>query len=239
MHMSVGQVTALNLVSLSSRAVDVYKAAATAYAFATVYSSTVSGSNAFNLTSYIDRGLSTALNAGDADLLGRTIALSASSFASSINCTIAPPQVDLSDTSTSTMNNNATVSLTNDCPRLPSINNNSIVRRSTAMHAEPTPTSPTTASPTRAVAAWTPTGASWERATARAFTSWPICAHWAPRAPDTANVYSTSVPTERKRWSPKRSCPLRPLPLVHLPARLSTLSLPIKGQPPLATRSRQ
>ena len=83
------QISALNLVALSSRAVDVYKAAATVYASATV----VSGPSAFNLTSYIDRGLSTALNAGDADLLGRTIALSASSFASSINCTAALPQV--------------------------------------------------------------------------------------------------------------------------------------------------
>ena len=85
----VYQVSASNLVALSSRAVDVYKAAATAYASATV----VSSSNTFNLTSYINKGLSTALNTGDADLLGRTIALSASSFSSTINCTATPPQV--------------------------------------------------------------------------------------------------------------------------------------------------
>lgn len=91
----VRQVSASNLVALSSRAVDVYKAAATAYTSATVVSTPSSGPNAFNLTSYINRGLSTALNAGDADLLGRTIALSASSFASSINCTATPPQVSL------------------------------------------------------------------------------------------------------------------------------------------------
>jgi hypothetical protein len=228
-----GLAGAAQAIALLTHATDIYKSTGNA----TNYAAVAPALAALNITAVVNAGLAAAINNGDADLLGRTVALAASSLALATATARCAKRYTAHHTvslyTPSCMRTQPSLTTSSSPTHLPTAAPPRRAVPSTGTRAAATRTPPTTGCPAPAAAACRATTAWWAPATACACRK---ARTWRPRATRASAATSAcwaTAPTPPPRC-PYPAAPARPRPWSPPYARCPTRPAPAPRSPPCA-----